>query len=172
VSEIPEEVVDWVLLEIRSGIEVSSIVARRAAFLVVDGTIKDLNGETIVEFPEVSSGNYYVVVHHRNHLSIMTKDPIYLSESFELYDFTTSLDKAYGNQPMKQLVGGKFGLYAADGNASGNINRADNKSIWRKQNGSMGYKSGDYDMNGGVNIRDKNAVYKPNKGRNTGVPMN
>jgi hypothetical protein len=172
VSEIPEEVVDWVLLEIRSGIEVSSIVARRTAFLVSDGTIKDLNGESTVEFPEVSSGNYYVVVHHRNHLSIMTKDPIYLSESFELYDFTTSLDKAYGNQPMKQLAGGKFGLYAADGNANGNINRADNKNIWRKQNGSVGYKNGDYDMNGGVNIRDKNAVYKPNKGKNTGVPMN
>ena len=172
VSEIPNEVVDWVLLEIRSGIEISSIVARRAAFLVIDGTIKDLNGEPTVEFPEVSSGHYYVVVHHRNHLSIMTKDPIYLSESFELYDFTTSLDKAYGNQPMKQLAGGKFGLYAADGNANGNINRADNKNIWRKQNGSVGYKSGDYDMNGGVNIRDKNAKYKPNKGKNTGVPMN
>jgi len=170
INVIPPGVVDWILIELRSSTSASSIVARQAAFVTTDGLVFNVNGEPLVQFDGISTGYYYLVVHHRNHLSIMSKNLLHLSESSELYDFTLSQNKAYGIQPMKELDNGKFGLYSADGNASGNINNADNKSIWRRQNGSKGYKSGDYDMNGGVNIKDKNSRYKPNKGKNTGVP--
>ncbi len=172
ISEIPQNIVDWVLVELRSGTAASSIVGRRAAFVRNDGMIVDLNGESIISFSGIASGPYYVVIYHRNHLAIMTKNPILLSESASLYDFTISEDQAYGNQAMKSLGNGKFGLYAADGNSNGSVNNSDYNSVWKRENGSVGYDRGDFDLNGGVNIVDRNAKWKPNKGQNTCVPMN
>jgi len=69
---IPENVVDWVLIELRSEIQGSSVIARRAAFLKNDGSVVDLDGASSVQFDDVSSGDYFVVVSHRNHLEIMS----------------------------------------------------------------------------------------------------
>ena len=100
----------------------------------------------------------------------MSKNTLQLSDSTGLYDFTDSEEKAYGNEPMKDLGNGRFGLYAADGNGNGNVNNADNNSIWKKDNGTLGYEKGDFDMNGGVNIVDKNNKWRPNNGKSSQVP--
>ena len=170
VNSIPPEIVDWILIELRSSPSSSSVVSRCAAFVRNDGMVEDLNGEFKVTFPGVNSGSYYVVVYHRNHLAIMSKNPVLLSDSPSLYDFTTSQNKAYGTQPMKSLGNGKYGMYSGDGNGSGVVNSADYNTVWRRQNGSVGYKNGDFDLNGGVNIVDSNAKWKPNKGKVTQVP--
>ena len=168
VNQMPSNAVDWVLLELRN--TPSNVIARRAALMLSDGRITDLDGSQRVSFPGVPGGQYYVVVRHRNHLAIMTKSPIQLSDSTALYDFTSSEDKAYGSMPMKDLGNGKFGLYAADGNGNGSVNNADNNSVWKKDNGTMGYEPGDFDMNGGVTIVDKNSKWKPNNGKSSQVP--
>jgi hypothetical protein len=100
----------------------------------------------------------------------MSKNRVLLADSSSLYNFTISENKAYGNLPMKSLGNGKFGLYAADGNANGNINNTDYSRVWKRENGSLGYKDGDFDLNGGVNIVDKNSKWSPNRGKNTQVP--
>ena len=170
VSNVPTNVVDWVLLELRSGTSASMVVARRAAFLRNDGMVVDLNGQTGILFPGVQSGQYYIVIRHRNHLAIMSRNSVLLTDSSSIYDFTTSENKAYGNQPMKSLGSGKFGLFAADGNANGSVNNSDYNSIWKRQNGTLGYEDGDFDLNGGVNIADRNDKWKPNIGENSQVP--
>ena len=65
------DIVDWVLVELRVGTATSA--GMRAAFLKNDGTIVDLDGTSPVEFDGISSGNYYIVVKHRNHLAVMSQ---------------------------------------------------------------------------------------------------
>ena len=170
VGAIPENTVDWILIELRSGTGSSTAVARRAAFLRNDGMVVDLNGQPKISFEGVESGLYYIVIYHRNHLAIMSKDPISLSDSSTLYDFSLSENQAYGNQAMKALGSGKYGMFAADGNSNGNINSADYVGVWKRQNGTLGYQNGDFDLNGGVNIADKNSKWNPNKGQSSQVP--
>ncbi len=170
VSEIPANIVDWILLELRTGTAASTAVSRRAVLLRNDGIAVDLNGEAKITFAGVESGQYYEVIYHRNHLAIMSKNPVLLTDSSSIYDFTISEDQAFGNQSMKSLGNGKFGLYAGDGNANGSVNNSDYNSIWKKENGSLGYDKGDFDLNGGVNIVDRNSKWKPNNGKVTRVP--
>ncbi len=80
VTDIPQNIVDWVLVELRSGISASTKIATRAAFIRNDGMIVDLDGTSDLSVYGVEEGNYYIVVHHRNHLSIMSSEPEFISE--------------------------------------------------------------------------------------------
>jgi hypothetical protein len=170
VDSIPQNTVDWILIELRTGTGASTVIARQAAFLRDDGIVTDLNGQPQVSFPGVAAGSYYIVVCHRNHLAIMTNNAVPLSDSTSLYNFTTSEDKTFGDMAMKSLGGGRFGMYAADGNSNGSVNNADCNAVWKKENGTLGYEPGDFDLNGGVNITDRNGKWKPNNGRVSRVP--
>ncbi len=68
VASIPADVTDWVLVELRS--DLTTVEVSKPAFIKKDGTIIDLNG-----FPFKITGNtgdYHIVVNHRNHLSVMS----------------------------------------------------------------------------------------------------
>ncbi len=69
-------IVDWVVLELRSGTNPETIIATRSALLQADGDIVDVDGVSPIAFPSVPSGNYYVAIRHRNHLGTMTATPI------------------------------------------------------------------------------------------------
>ena len=80
VTAIPNnEIVDWVLLELRSGTGSSTVVKRRAAFLKSNGNIVDLDGSNPVSFSGIQNGSYYLVIYQRNHLSIMSSNPLLFS---------------------------------------------------------------------------------------------
>lgn len=78
VTEIPDRVVDWVLVSLRTDSLSSSAIARRAGFLLSDGSIVDLDGSSPIAFA-AEMGNYYVVVEHRNHLPIMSSQKVLLT---------------------------------------------------------------------------------------------
>lgn len=73
-----KKIVDWVLVSLRSEIDKSSEVARRAGFILIDGTIVDLDGQNPLTFT-VNPGNYYLVIEHRNHLSIMSSQKLFIT---------------------------------------------------------------------------------------------
>jgi len=152
VAALPLEIVDWVLVELRSDISSSSIAAKRATFVKSDGSIVGLDGLSKLRFDGVSSGNYYIVVRHRNHLSIMSANKVSLNESFLFYDFTTSRSTAFGND-LADLGNEKYGMYAGDGDANGNVNVLDYGSVGNNLF-QTGYLPGDYDLNGTVNVLD------------------
>ncbi len=170
VSSIPADIVDWILLELRSEESSSSIVKTCAAFIRKDGLVVGLDGVSKVNITDVQSADYYVVIKHRNHLSIMSSSKVTLSGNPSLYDFTTSSNKAYGNNAQCSLGGGKYGMYSGDGNSNGTINNADANAIWKRENGNIGYYNGDFDLNVGVNIVDKNSHWKQNSGKSSQVP--
>ena len=163
VVSIPAGIVDWVLLELRS--DLTTVVARRAAFLKSDGSLVDLDGASFVEFPGVNDGNYYVVIYHRNHLEIMTATAITLSSSPSEYNFSTVQTRAYkpnpSDEPMIDLGGGVFGIYSGDTNNSGIITAAD-KALINSFNLSEGYFNADTNFSGIVTAADKTLVNSNN----------
>jgi hypothetical protein len=78
-SSIPSQIVDWIYVELRETLNGGS-VASKSFFLRNDGFITDLDGLTTdLRFDEVTSGYYYILLKHRNHLEVMSSDSIYLS---------------------------------------------------------------------------------------------
>lgn len=171
---MPANVVDWVLLDIREGTDASTAtnVAYRAALLMTDGMIVDVDGTSEVAVDYVFTDSIYVAVYHRNHLAAMTataatQDP---GDSFFSYDFTDAQAKAYNNG-QKDLGGGYFGLYGGDGDGNGDINFSDLNFVFLPQFGSpAGYLDGDFDLDTDVDFSDLNFIYLPNFGKLTQVP--
>ncbi|MFZ1288691.1 MAG: metallophosphoesterase [Melioribacteraceae bacterium] len=76
VSTIPEDIVDWILVELRTEIQSSSKVAQQAAFLRKDGLIVSLDGFNPLCFCGLAPTDYYLVIYHRNHIKVMSSSKI------------------------------------------------------------------------------------------------
>jgi hypothetical protein len=120
-SPLPDSLVDWVLLELRPT-PAAAPVARRAALLMKNGIILDVDGVSPVGMPG-ASGLYYIVVRHRNHLAVMSTSLQGVSQFTPLYDFTTAITQCYGAGGMIGLTGGgpPYGLWAGDADANGQL---------------------------------------------------
>ena len=170
VTSIPSSIVDWVLVELRTDINSRSIIARRAAFLKNDGSIVDLDGKSSLKFDFIPKDKYYLVVMHRNHLAVMSSKPIMISDSSSLYNFSDSMSKAYGVNPMTDLNNGIYGMYAGDGEANGGVGSRDRNNVWRVEEGKTGYLQGDYNLDGLVNNNDLDLYWRTSNGNLTQVP--
>ncbi|MCB0082425.1 MAG: hypothetical protein KDE47_15905, partial [Caldilineaceae bacterium] len=113
-------VVDWVLVEVRDSSMPTLVITSTAALVRNDGTVIGTDGTSPVRFDQ-ASGNYYVAVRHRNHLGVMTAVPVALSSATAPIDFTTVADgESYGvNSQM--LVGGVYALWMGDLNGDNQI---------------------------------------------------
>ena len=80
VSSIPNisgnEVVDWVLVQLRDQNNESNILESQSAFLLQDGTVVDVDGSSPVQFSQPGNTSYYIAVKHRNHLAVMSNSPV------------------------------------------------------------------------------------------------
>ncbi|MEO6694017.1 MAG: hypothetical protein ABIY50_03885, partial [Ignavibacteria bacterium] len=152
VASIPAGVVDWVYLEIRETSTGAAIPSgRRAAFVKSDGSVVDLDGVNPVKI-NVVSGNYFIVVGHRNHLPVMSTSAQPLTSTSALYDFTTSLSRYFGGD-AKALSGGFFGLYAGDANRSFIVSAADFAVVTANLT-QNNYNNGDLNLSGIVSAAD------------------
>ncbi|MCD4695256.1 MAG: hypothetical protein K8S16_03360 [Bacteroidales bacterium] len=161
VTAIPsDEVVDWVLVYLLENVgDISEpsfeLISRKAGFLLKDGTITGLDGSGHLLITDNFCGEFYVQVHHRNHLPVTSASPIIESQGVYSWDFTSGAQQALGGiNSQKQLSLGIWSLFAADGNASNQIDNRDKNGIWLPQNGLSGYFEGDYDMDSHVNTND------------------
>ena len=153
VNSIPENIFDWIYIELRTGKTSNTIVGKRSAFLRNDGKIIGLDGVSEVKLNNISSGKYYIVIKHRNHLSIMSSNPVTLTDNSDLYNFTSDESKAYGVDAMVKLDDGSYGMYTGDGDGNGIINILDYEKV-SNFIFSVGYNAGDFDMNSIVNVMD------------------
>ncbi len=177
VTEIPIDVVDWVLVELRdtSGTagEASEncVVGTRAGFLLSDGTITDLDGVSELDFMTSIKDNLYTVIYHRNHLPVMTSSPLEKMNEVYSYNFSENILKAYGGSSAhKELIPGICGMIAGDAEASGTIDDSDILNTWSIQAGENGYKQADFNLNKEVNNSDKDDYWVPNEGASEQVP--
>jgi len=90
VDTIHSDMVDWILVELRTS-ELGSAISSKSAFLRKDGKVIADDGVTETINLDAPEGDYYIVVKHRNHLSIMTSNKINLNSSTPTFhDFTIS----------------------------------------------------------------------------------
>lgn len=178
VASIPNaDVVDWVLIELRetpgdaSTAIGNTMIAMQAAFMLKDGTIKSIDGSSNPEFNLTITENLFVVVWARNHLGVMSANPLQETAGVYSYDFTNGSGQAYGGLlAQKEIAPGLFGMIGGDANADGQVGNPDKVDVWVPQSGSAGYLSADLDMNGNVNNQDKVDVWTPNSGTGSQIP--
>jgi hypothetical protein len=147
------------------------MVARKAAFLLKDGSIVDLDGSSNLTVTTSINVGMYVVLWQRNHLGIMTNDEILPSADIYSYDFTTGMDQVYGGMSgHKEIGSGVWGMIAGDGNHDGLIDDADLDPVWQNNAGNGGYLESDYNLNSQTDNQDKNERWIMNFGRSAYVP--
>lgn len=100
-------IVDWVLVELRSAIAPSQILEARAALVQRDGDIVAVDGTSPVGFCQ-ASGSYYVAVRHRNHLGVMSAQPIVLGAVATALDLSLPATATWGTNARKLAEGRAF----------------------------------------------------------------
>ncbi len=165
-------VVEWVLVSLRSTPASSSTVARTAALLNSNGTVKQV---IPYELSTNTTGNFYIVVQHRNHLPAMSHIPVSVNNGVLSYNFTTQNSYTVPTKSgQKFLEPGAWALYAGDGdklsdNLGYDINGAD-KIPFQQNNGfNYIYLQADYNLDGDVTGADK-ANWTFNNGVSSAVP--
>ncbi|MCD4736452.1 MAG: right-handed parallel beta-helix repeat-containing protein, partial [Bacteroidales bacterium] len=148
-----------------------TMLAQQAAFLKNDGSIVGMDGSLIPLFNSTITQQLFVVTWHRNHLGIMSANPLVESGGIYNYDFTSSAGQVFGGTlACKELAPGIWGMVGGDGNANGQVNNSDKNDVWAPQAGTSGYMAGDFNLDSQVNNLDKNDLWIPNSGTGSQVP--
>ncbi len=121
VTSVPSNAVDWVKVVFRDGSSSTTLLDSVAKFVDQNGQVINEDGSNM-SVTGLAKGSYYISVHHRNHLPIMSSSVVNLSATSPSFNFTTALSQAWNdatvttNNAMKELETGVWGLW------SGNVN--------------------------------------------------
>jgi len=168
--------VDWILVELRDATDVTSAIpstaiATQAAFLLNDGTVLDLDGSSNLEFTNTLNDQLFVVIWHRNHIGVISANPLVQTSGIYIYDYSTGAGQAYGGSSgHKHLGSGIWGMMSGDGDGDGEVSPPDKINVWEVLVGTNGYLEGDYNMSTEVNNQDKNDYWLPNDGSGSYIP--
>ncbi len=115
-------------------------------------TLVQTNGNILRNFP--SSGTYYISVLHRNGIETWSKNPVSISAFAPSYNFTTSANKAYGDN-MVEVESGKWAIYSGDVNGDRNVDLLDLSEVETDINNfQYGYFVTDINGDGNVDLLD------------------
>ena len=162
---------DWVLVSFRTDIQKSTEVAMTAGLLKRDGSIS-FPDDCALSSSIVSS--LYIVIEHRNHMAVMTSQPIDVISNTLTYDFR--LADSYREQTsfgQKQIPTGEWVMFAGDADQSDvqsyDVNASD-KTLWFNNHGIFdSYLSPDFNLDADVNALDK-IFWEENNGISSRVP--
>ncbi|MCF6212610.1 MAG: choice-of-anchor D domain-containing protein [Flavobacteriaceae bacterium] len=162
-GDAKDNIVDWVWVELRDSSNKNNVVLGQSALLQRDGDVVDIDGVSSLSL-EVTNGNYYVSVKHRNHLGIITSNSVYLSSTHLNLDFTTDTSLILGSSNSVKNINGVFVMIGGDYDKNGQIQNTDLTNIVLLL-GSSGYSNADLDMNGQIQNTDINNIINPNIGK-------
>ena len=175
------DAVDWVLVSLRTGEEKSSEICRAAALLKNDGEVLFVEDFDCCGHSEES---FFLVIEHRNHLVVMTPDPIERVGGEVAFDFTQNdsykglFGVAIGQKQVTSTTGNEYYVMLAangdqDGTNSGvtDINVND-KVVWQSSNNQTAiYLQADFNLSGDTNVNDK-VIHDINNNQFSAVPYN
>lgn len=167
----PQNIVDWIRLELRETSGGSSVDVCNA-FLLDNADLVSTAGDNAFAFPDADENNYYLIIRHRNHLDIMTADSYLLSNEHlnpTVIDLTDD-SNVYGNLAVKELTTGIYGMISGDADQDGQIASTDLNQNWRTETGTGGYLSADFDLSSEVQSSDRNDFWRINSGASTKIP--
>ncbi len=117
------------------------------------------SGTGMLVFHSAPPGDYYLAVHHRNHLEVWSSATISVAKgtsSSTRYDFTVGADRAFGAGALRN-VGGMYVSWAGDVNQDGIIDFLDRNLTWNNR-GQTGYLSTDCTGDNITNVSDYSLV--------------
>ncbi|MCD4695419.1 MAG: hypothetical protein K8S16_04180 [Bacteroidales bacterium] len=171
VVSIPNsDIVDWFLVECRDAANAaaatpSTMFSRKVAFLLIDGSVVDMDGSSNLQFQYKINDNLFVVLWHRNHLGILSANPLQAFNDIYSYNFSTNANAVIGGSSAhKELAPGVWGMIAGDGNCDGQVSQEDISDIWSVFAGEALYHNGDYNLDGNIDNKDKDDQVIPNIG--------
>ena len=163
VSSIPSNVVDWILVELRAPDDIENIIHQQALFLRDDGMLITLDGVEDIAFADIAGGDYYIAVHHLNHIPIISNVVHSIQTAASIYDFSASPTAAKGDGQLKSFDG-KYFMNSGDFDGNGLINNED-YNLWKVNSSSINvYSPADGDGNGIINSLDYN-LWKVNRSK-------
>jgi uncharacterized protein YkwD len=157
-TAIPEQVVDWITIELRKSLT-GSAWAIRDGFIDINGTVRDTDGSVGLGIP-APEGDYYILFQHRNHIPVITSDAHMLAVTAGATVDISDGSGVYGVQPLMQLDSHTFGLYPGDANADDQVTLED-YTTWRGESeaGTTGYTDTDFRLDSNVTGRDYTLWY-------------
>ena len=151
-TSVPTQMVDWVVVESRTSQDNSGTLEQKVGLLMSNGLIKDLDGISDLSFDLPAGAAYYFVVRHRNHLDVVTANPLNRNLTMS-YDFTTNINQAVASK-LKNMPDGSAALFAGDCNQDLSIQVTD-KDVWRADPAQLDiYKNADMNMDGVIQTTD------------------
>jgi len=160
-AALAPNIVDWVLVEIRSVGDNTLIEEQRAALLLSDGSLMDVTGVTGVKFYSINTNtSHYLSVKMRNHLAIISSSYFNLPNPI-VYDFTNVARVAGGASQVTLVNPNTYACRAGDFNSDGIISVADFNFYVGQAAQINQYIDGDCTLDGHVTTADFNA-YLPN----------
>lgn len=118
------DIVDWVVVELRDKDDNTDIVASKSALIQRDGDIVDLDGTSALSITDPNSeGSWFISVRHRNHLGFMSNAARTLTSTASAHDFTNGTIATYGTNALKN-DGGVYKMWAGDADGNGLIKYA------------------------------------------------
>lgn len=170
----PRFIVDWVFVGLRVSVN-GAIEQSQNAFILNDGFVVSLAGESLLTFSDLAASDYYITLRHRNHLGIMSAVPHHLPTSQQEVTTIdlTALNSVYGGNVLgvKIIEPGVLAMYAGDADRDGAVFNSDRNLYWSSQLGQSGYRSADFNMDGNVFNTDLNLFWRVNFGRQSQIPQ-
>jgi len=167
------DMVDWVLVSIRTDVAKSTEIAQTAGVINTDGSITF--PDRCAFSPMLGVDSVYAMIEHRNHMGIMTPEPVEIVNGVLTYDFRTSNSfRDLTSFGQKQLPTGEWAMYGGDCNQTADSTSYDitgaDKSLWILNNGIFDtYLNTDLNLDGDVNGQDKTLWFE-NNGISSRVP--
>jgi hypothetical protein len=186
-------IVDWVFVELRSAVDPATVLFTRSGLLQRDGDIVDVDGVSPLTFEDALPDMFYVAVRHRNHNGTMTANPIMLTATGTIVDFTDINLSLWENlvtyDGLEQaIIDNAYALWAGNTNADENIIYAgqsnDKDPVFNEINSAPGnffglqtyifpgYNLGDVDMNANTVFAGQNNDIDPIFNNMDGYPAN
>lgn len=170
IASIPEGIVDWVLVQLRTSPD-GFTVAAKSALLHQNGRVVADDGVTPYFTDRAGIGGRYIAIRHRNHLAAMSASAhALLTTGSSVYDFSAGIGQYYGTDAnrAKLLESGVYGSNAGDADGSGTVDASDRSATWNGRNQS-GYLNADCNLSGTVDASDRSITWN-NRNKATGVP--
>ncbi len=118
-EEGPDAIVDWVVVELHDAGDAALVEAARCFLVQRDGDVVDAMGGTTLLFG-AAQGEHYLAVRHRNHLGVMSRDPIELGAAATFFDVGAPATPVHGAD-ARRMVGPYALLWSGDATGDGRV---------------------------------------------------
>lgn len=145
-------IVDWVLVEFRTGLAANTEVITQAGLLQADGQVLFTDPAALGGL----NGQYHIYISHRNHMGIISVSPVSIVNGAFRYDFRVQNGYAGVGFSQKEITPGRWAMYTGDCDQAVDgtyfdIN-ANDKVFLSTENGTFdAYLLSDFNLNGDVN---------------------